>query len=83
MNPEQAKDVIEKLIEKHGPTCAGANHLLVIRDNKPLLVCSETWHTNDAEICKVGKSGMKNGFTAGLWNEMADALVCATKIRKG
>ncbi len=74
MNPEQAKTVIEKLIEEHGPDCAATGHMLVIREGGPALVDSETWRMDDIEICKVGKSGMKQGFTAGLWNDMGEML---------
>ncbi len=85
MNPEQAKDVIEKLIEEHGPTCAAANHMLVMRGSTPMIVDKETWHMNDIEVCKVGKSGMKNGFAAGLWNDMGEMLARAVNEaeRKG
>lgn len=75
MNPEQAKAIIEKLIEEHGPDCGEAGHFIGILNGKPIFA-----HKNSREaagatmVCKVGKSGMKRGFTGGLWNEMGDLL---------
>lgn len=83
MNPEQAKDTIEKLIEEHGPDCRETNHMLVMRGSTPMIVDNATWRQGDWEVCKVGKGGMKNGFTAGLWNEMGELLANAAKVRKG
>lgn len=74
MNPEQAKDIIEKLIEEHGPDCRETGHRLVIRDGKPLLVDKVTEKPDDIKVCDVGKGGMRRGFTAGLWNDMGELL---------
>ena len=74
MNPEQAKAIIEKLIEEHGPDCRETGHMLVIRDGEPALVDKATWRMDDIEVCKVGKSGMRRGFTTGLWNDMGELL---------
>ena len=76
MNPLEAKLVIKKLIEEHGPDCAETGHVLIVRGREPMLVDNAVRQdvTTDTPVCKVGKAGMKNGFTAGLWNEMGDLL---------
>ncbi len=82
MNPEQAKDIIADLIEKHGPDCGETGHYLGINraTRKPIFTHKDSVMETAESIqfvCKVGKSGMKRGFTAGLWNDMGDALAKA------
>ncbi len=75
MNPEEAKDIIADLIEKHGPDCGETGHFIGLLNGKPMFTHKESSEAKGAtEVCKVGKSGMKHGFTTGLWDEMGDAL---------
>lgn len=87
MNPQQAKDIIADLIEKHGPDCGETGHYLGINraTRKPVFTHEDSVMEKAESIvfvCKVGKSGMKNGFTTGLWNEMGDALAKAVNAIK-
>ena len=76
MNPLAAKFVIEKLINDHGPDCAETGHVLIVRLGVPMLVDNAIKQDvkTDRIVCKVGKAGMKQGFTASLWTEMGEAL---------
>jgi hypothetical protein len=76
MNPQQAKFIIEKLIEEHGPDCAGTNHQIVLKAHgQPAIIHKAEFDAKfDTLVCCLGKAGMKRGFTVELWNEMGDLL---------
>ena len=79
MNPQEAKLAIEELIERHGPDCSETGHKLIVRCGEPMLVDDAMRQdpTTDTRVCDVGRAGMKNSFTAGLWNEMGELLAKA------
>lgn len=85
MNPEQAKVIIEKLIEEHGPDCGETGHVLVVKGNgEPMLMHKDSPDAMGRRIvCDVGKGGMKKGFTAGLWHKMGDLLSKAANEAAG
>ncbi len=72
MNPEEAKLIIERLIEEHGPDCGETGHFLGLRNGKPVFTHTDTGA--DIFICKVDKSGMKRGFVKRSWDFMAYLL---------
>ena len=75
MNPAEAKDLIAELIEEHGPECASPRHFLALKGGEVIFVHEGQDEAKGAEkICDVGKSGMKHGFTAGLWAYMGEAV---------
>jgi len=76
--------VIEKLIEEHGPDCASPNHFLGVKDGKPVFTHEGSDEAKGViAVCDVGKSGMRNGLTARLWDEMGDKLARAINERDG
>lgn len=79
MTPEQAKDIIADLIEKHGPDYGETGHIIVIRGGRPMILDNNMRHDphTDTFVCDVVKSGMKHGFTTALWNKMSNALAKA------
>ena len=84
MNPEEAKLIIEKLIEEHGPDCGEPGHFIGLLGAKPIFTHIDSHEAAGARfVCEVGKSGMKRGFTGALWRMMGDLLSKAVNDRKG
>ncbi|KKM24264.1 hypothetical protein LCGC14_1606830 [marine sediment metagenome] len=76
MNPATAQIVIEKLINDHGPDCDGMGHEIIVKnDGIPEILHRDSERPKDCvSVCMLGKAGMRQGFTAGLWNDMGEAL---------
>ena len=75
MNPTEAKLVIAKLIEEHGPDCSFPSHYLATQSGKPAFYHDGQRESGGARfVCKVGKGGMMNGFAGGLWDAMGHLL---------
>ena len=83
MNPTEAKLVIAKLIEEHGPDCSFPSHYLATQSGKPAFYHDGQGESGGARfVCRVYKGGMKNGFTVELWDVMGDLLSKAVNDRK-
>ena len=76
MNPLEARFIIEKLINDHGPDCVETGHELVIEaDGSACLIHKGyKWPAGTIPVCKVCKAGMKQGFIAKTWDEIGEAL---------